>query len=297
MRSAHIETPDAVRQEIRRQILLVYSYSGMVALEKMNRLITTGTNLALTLSAVVDDAVRFKAKYDDAKDRAGEDWEFARIMLSQILTPLDAVNYPDLYTMACESAVTQDGFKKEQFITSTHKTRTPLDVLKARTAKSIEEEKSLLPRDIMDKLRQIGIDPFKFMPQSEQDRQERGDRRGRNDRRYWDSRRDRSRDRRPGRAAFRPPAPPVNQDPGNARLQGSNKRPKVMPDHYDGKTSWTEYLGHFEICTELNEWSNLQKAQYLCVSLRGAAAQVLRSMPREQLHVYRDVVKSTQQMI
>ena len=99
-------------------------------------------------------------------------------------------------------------------------------------------------------------------------------------------------DRRPGRAAFRPPAPPVNQDPGNARLLGSNKRPKVMPDHYDEKTSWTEYLGHFEICAELNEWSNLQKAQYLCVSLRGAAAQVLRSMPREQLHVYRDVVRA-----
>ena len=122
-----------------------------------------------------------------------DDWEYARILFPNALSPLDAVNFPDPYTVACQSAVNQDGFKKEQFVTSTHKTRTPLDVLKARAAKSIEEEKSLLPRDIMDKLRRIGIDPFKFMPRSEREqRHDRGDKRERSDRRYWDSRRDRS---------------------------------------------------------------------------------------------------------
>ena len=49
---------------------------------------------------------------------------------------------------------------------------------------------------------------------------------------------------------------------------------------------------HFEKCAELNEWSNQQTAQCLCVILRDAAAQVLRSMPHEQLYVYRDVVRA-----
>ena len=34
-----------------------------------------------------------------------------------------------------------------------------------------------------------------------------------------------------------------------------NKRPRVMPDQFDGKASWTDFLAHFEICSEINGWN------------------------------------------
>ena len=47
-----------------------------------------------------------------------------------------------------------------------------------------------------------------------------------------------------------------------------------MPDHFDCKSSWSEYLVHFETVTELNSWNPHERVQYLSVSLRGEACLV-----------------------
>ena len=65
-----------------------------------------------------------------------------------------------------------------------------------------------------------------------------------------------------------------------------------MPDQFNGNGSWPEFISHFEICADLNEWSNRQKAQYLSVSLTGAACQLLRSLtPAKRLN-YHELVTS-----
>ena len=75
-------------------------------------------------------------------------------------------------------------------------------------------------------------------------------------------------------------------------LGGQNKRPKVMPDQFDGKSSWTDYIAHFEICCEINGWTPPQRAQYLSVSLRGSACQVLGTLPIERRRDYRELVRA-----
>ena len=54
-----------------------------------------------------------------------------------------------------------------------------------------------------------------------------------------------------------------------------------MPDMYDGKGDWTEYLAHFSAVAELNEWDVEEKKQYLAVCLRGQACNILLSIPEE----------------
>ena len=71
-----------------------------------------------------------------------------------------------------------------------------------------------------------------------------------------------------------------------------NKRPKIMPDQYDGKTSWMDYLAYFEICCEINGWKFAHRAQYLSVSLRGAACQVMCNLPAHKRRDYRELVQA-----
>jgi hypothetical protein len=96
----------------------------------------------------------------------------------------------------------------------------------------------------------------------------------------------------------RNPIDELDRDPLASRVdmhesgdrENQYKRPRVMPDQYDGKTSWVDYLGHFEIVAELNNWNDRLKAQYLSVSLRGPASQVLRALPTEKRKTYKDIV-------
>ncbi len=67
-------------------------------------------------------------------------------------------------------------------------------------------------------------------------------------------------------------------------------RPVIKPDRYDGKTSWPSYLKHFELCADLNGWSNVDKFQFLAVLLSGSAQQVLSTMPKEATGDYTKLV-------
>ena len=69
-----------------------------------------------------------------------------------------------------------------------------------------------------------------------------------------------------------------------------NQRPRVMPDTFDGRGSWTEYLAHFETVADLNQWHPGEKVQYLAVSLRGEACQAMRFLTPEVKQNYQGLV-------
>ncbi|MEW8548378.1 MAG: hypothetical protein AB2693_33155, partial [Candidatus Thiodiazotropha sp.] len=60
---------------------------------------------------------------------------------------------------------------------------------------------------------------------------------------------------------------------------GSKSRFIMKPATFDGSTSWIDYRSHFDMCAELNGWTNQQKGLYLGVSLRGLAQGVLGNLP------------------
>ena len=57
-------------------------------------------------------------------------------------------------------------------------------------------------------------------------------------------------------------------DHGVHKNMPNSKKTRVMHDHFDGKSSWLEYLIHCETVAELNGW----KPHYLAVSLHGKHA-------------------------
>ena len=69
-----------------------------------------------------------------------------------------------------------------------------------------------------------------------------------------------------------------------------NRKPVVLPDKFNGSISWQDYIAHFDLCAELNNWTDAQKANYLAVSLRGSAQELLGDMAPEQRHDYDTLV-------
>ena len=78
------------------------------------------------------------------------------------------------------------------------------------------------------------------------------------------------------------------------RRPGSYSRPHAMPDSFDGRGHLTDYLAHFDICTEINSWTLAQKASYLALSLRGSAQEVLGNLNSDQKINYQLLVKALQ---
>jgi hypothetical protein len=86
--------------------------------------------------------------------------------------------------------------------------------------------------------------------------------------------------------------PRSNQFEHSHNERSSYGRPKVMPDLYEGKGSWSQYLAHFETVSDLNEWNIREKAQYLSVSLRGEACQVLQFIPEQDRKSYYQIISA-----
>ena len=64
---------------------------------------------------------------------------------------------------------------------------------------------------------------------------------------------------------------------------------KAKPDTYDGRSSWTDFITHFEIVCSLNKWSSEIRALQLAASLRGAARSVLTDLKPRQLENYHEL--------
>ncbi|CAC5382815.1 unnamed protein product [Mytilus coruscus] len=68
--------------------------------------------------------------------------------------------------------------------------------------------------------------------------------------------------------------PSRNQGSNSHKHMGSEK-PVVRPSKYDGSVSWEDYKIQFEMISELNCWTDTQKAMFLATSLSGNAQSVL----------------------
>ena len=66
------------------------------------------------------------------------------------------------------------------------------------------------------------------------------------------------------------------------------KKPAV----YDGESNWQDYLVHFEMISQLNNWDDVTKAMELATSLRGVAQGVLSDMRPETRCSYRHLVSA-----
>lgn len=79
--------------------------------------------------------------------------------------------------------------------------------------------------------------------------------------------------------------PPCHSTPGPTPKLTVSRR-EILPEKYDGKKNWDNYLLHFESCKVVNKWSDGEAAAYLCASLTGDAVQVLTGqarMPYEEI--------------
>ena len=74
-----------------------------------------------------------------------------------------------------------------------------------------------------------------------------------------------------------------------------NKGSYVKPDKFDGTTSWLDFKSHFDVCAELNNWSDREKGMYLAVALRGRAQAILGSLPDGEKCSYRLLCRSLEE--
>ena len=60
----------------------------------------------------------------------------------------------------------------------------------------------------------------------------------------------------------------------------------IRPTPYDGCTLWDAYKTQFDMLSELNGWSDAEKATYLAINLKGPALTVLTNLPEPQRRDY-----------
>ena len=58
----------------------------------------------------------------------------------------------------------------------------------------------------------------------------------------------------------------------------TTRRQNIIPDRFNGKTSWRDYKQHFEASRLANNWSDGQPNIFLAASLQGAAVKVLGNL-------------------
>ena len=69
------------------------------------------------------------------------------------------------------------------------------------------------------------------------------------------------------------------------------RRKEVTPDKFSGKMPWADYRRHFEVCKELNGWSDQDAGQYLATRVQGPALKVLSTLTPGEPISYRELVK------
>ena len=57
-----------------------------------------------------------------------------------------------------------------------------------------------------------------------------------------------------------------------------NRRPVMFPNKFDGVSSWSDYLIHFESVATVNQWGRVEKATFLASHLEGSAQEALADM-------------------
>ena len=68
-----------------------------------------------------------------------------------------------------------------------------------------------------------------------------------------------------------PPCAPDHVNTMHSKPKTTHLKLNIIPDRFDGKTPWNEYIGHFEACRMANAWDDTQAKVFLVASLRGPA--------------------------
>ena len=85
--------------------------------------------------------------------------------------------------------------------------------------------------------------------------------------------------------------------PSNTYNQSELKKSsgaKIKPATFDGTGNWLDYKAHFEVCAQLNGWTDDEKGMYLAVSLRGQAQGVFGNIASKS-HNYSELVKALEE--
>ena len=67
-------------------------------------------------------------------------------------------------------------------------------------------------------------------------------------------------------------------------------KPVQRAPPYDGRADWDAYRTQFEMLANINRWTEVEKATYLAVSLKGPALTVLSNLPADNLYNYSSLV-------
>ena len=71
---------------------------------------------------------------------------------------------------------------------------------------------------------------------------------------------------------------------------------KAKPDNYsDGP--WNEWISHFKLCAQINNWDDRQCCQQLAVSLRGRAQRIYLTLQDNEKTCFDDLVNALQSRI
>ena len=76
----------------------------------------------------------------------------------------------------------------------------------------------------------------------------------------------------------------TQQIPASPYLAG-----KVKPPTFDGSRAWQVFEAQFDTAATANNWSETEKGQRLLTALKGAAANVIQSLPRAEFTNYESV--------
>ncbi|CAG2207440.1 unnamed protein product [Mytilus edulis] len=91
---------------------------------------------------------------------------------------------------------------------------------------------------------------------------------------------------------------PVNlsdkKSPGKAPGTSMSKRRDIKVATYDGSGDWNDYRSHFEACSSINGWDNLE-GLYLAASLRGQAQGVLGDLSDDKKSHFDQLVRSLEE--
>ncbi|VDI05519.1 Hypothetical predicted protein [Mytilus galloprovincialis] len=79
---------------------------------------------------------------------------------------------------------------------------------------------------------------------------------------------------------------------GKAPGTSMSKRRDIKVATYDGSGDWNDYRSHFEACSSINGWDNLEKGLYLAASLRGQAQGVLGDLSDDKKSHFDQLVRS-----
>ncbi|KAL5020808.1 hypothetical protein ScPMuIL_002107, partial [Solemya velum] len=68
--------------------------------------------------------------------------------------------------------------------------------------------------------------------------------------------------------------------------------PIVMPDIYSGQTKFKDWLIQFEVCKDINNWTDTQACKFMAVKLRGNALQTFTDIDEDHRNDYTSVVQT-----